>query len=273
MGCCRGRVFGRHVHRAGRIARDAAAIPWSVGWQTTCTWCRSVPLGTLCDTMRWCAWSIVVNIGLGCRRSGRFGDTIRLGRWAPRGWVGLFALVKCYTCLRGASGARLLTFGQQLVCTGWGGSGSDLDGRGPTRAHKIVPVIVGVRRAIHHTAYSDTPMHCTACLRKLSPLDGLSGFAVRCTWMSRSLPAYALHGVRGDTPIFSLAENDFEARSHPEFSQKLAKLSVRHVRAMKFSIYRRCAGGTVDSLKHLRLGPQGGRRVYVRIAVGPRWQT
>ena len=117
----------------------AAAIPWSVGWQTTtCTWCRSVPLGTLCDTMRWCAWSIVVSIRLGCRRSGRFGDTIRLGRWVPGGWVGLFALVKCYTCLRGASGARLLTFGLQLVCTGWGGSGSDLDGRGPTRAHKIV---------------------------------------------------------------------------------------------------------------------------------------
>ena len=59
--------------------------------------------------------------------------------------------------------------------------------------------------------------------------------------------------MRGDTPIC------FVARSHPEFSQKLAKLSVRHVRAMKFSVYRRCAGGTVDSLKHLRLGPQGGR--------------
>ena len=77
--------------------------------------------------------------------------------------------------------------------------------------------------------------------------------------------------VRGDTPIFFLAEvADFVARSHPEFSQKLAKLSVRHVRAMKFSVYRRCAGGTVDSLKHLRLGPQGGRRVYFRIAVGLR---
>ena len=37
-----------------------------------------------------------------------------------------------------------------------------------------------------------------------------------------------------------------------------------------FSVYRRCAGGTVDSLKHLRLGPQGGRRVYFRIAVGLR---
>ena len=63
---------------------------------------------------------------------------------------------------------------------------------------------------------------------------------------------------------------DFVARSHPEFSQKLAKLRVRHVRAMKFSVYRRCAGGTVDSLKHLRLGPPGGRRVYFRIAVGLR---
>ena len=134
--------------------------------------CRSEPLGTLCDTMRWvcgavvprrvglptvgtlrryhplgrngaaaqmgrsgdtvvcglacvlhtgagryrsgrfatpcggCAWSIMVNIGLGSRRSGRFGDTIRLGRWVPGGWVGLFALVKCCTCLRCASGAR-----------------------------------------------------------------------------------------------------------------------------------------------------------------------
>ena len=29
--------------------------------------------------------------------------------------LGLFALVKCYTCWQGASGVRLLTFGQQLV--------------------------------------------------------------------------------------------------------------------------------------------------------------
>ena len=78
-------------------------------------WCRSVPLGTLCDTTRWCAWSIVVNVGLGNRRSGRFGDTIRLGRCVLGGRVGHFALVKCCTCLRGASGVRLLTFGQQLV--------------------------------------------------------------------------------------------------------------------------------------------------------------
>ena len=73
-------------------------------------------VGTVRDALRYHAvgWSIVVNIGLGGRRSGRFGDTFRLGRCVPGGWVGHFALVKCYT-LRSASGFRLLTFGQQLV--------------------------------------------------------------------------------------------------------------------------------------------------------------
>ena len=130
-------------------------------------------------------------------------------------------------------------------------------------------------------------IHVLVLLAFVSYLLFLSVFAVRCRWMSLScrrisLPASVCTSriaatcerapsVRGDTPIFSLAEvADFVARSHPEFSQKLAKLSVRHVRAMKFSVYRRCAGGTTDSLKHLRLGPQGGRRVHFRIAVGLR---
>ena len=131
-GDTRVRVIGSHIHlvvrtRSGRsgdtmicematfctrvqvgTARDASAIP-SVGSEWgSCTdgslrrhhglWvglrfahgCRSVPLGTLCDTFR-------------------------LGRCVPGDWVGHFALVKCYTCLRGASGVRLLTFGQRLV--------------------------------------------------------------------------------------------------------------------------------------------------------------
>ena len=165
--------------RSGNVTdcREATAIPWSVGWQRLSRWCRSVPLGTLCDTMRWCAWSFVVNIGLcaGGRDAsaippsgsvclvagwpqhiggadallGRSGDTMvcgwsnvlhtgagrhRTGRFAipcgglvsgrvtngwdvsaPNGWFRHFVLVSCYTCLRGASGARLLTFGKQLV--------------------------------------------------------------------------------------------------------------------------------------------------------------
>ena len=50
-------------------------------WEGMCLadGCRSVPLGTLCDTMRWVRRLFVGKIGLGCRLSGRFGDTIRLG--------------------------------------------------------------------------------------------------------------------------------------------------------------------------------------------------
>ena len=47
--------------------------------------CRSVPLGTLRDTMRWVCRLFVVKIGLGCRLSGRFGDAIRLGWGVPDG--------------------------------------------------------------------------------------------------------------------------------------------------------------------------------------------
>ena len=91
----------RASHKAGVAdGRDATAIPsvWvdvlggrlaTTHWWGCCTvgtlrrchglWegiclahgCRTVPLGTLCDTMRW-AW-----FGPGCQRLGRFGDTKR----------------------------------------------------------------------------------------------------------------------------------------------------------------------------------------------------
>ena len=92
--------------------------------------------GRFGDTVRWVCVVYAGWFGPGCRRSGRDGDTIRLGRSVPGGWVGHFALVKCYTCLRGASGVRLLTFGQRWSEQVGGGSGSDLVGWGPTRAHK-----------------------------------------------------------------------------------------------------------------------------------------
>ena len=111
-------------------------------WEGICLahGCRSVPLGTLCGTMRW-----VFVVGRGQYRSGsgRFGDTIRLGRCVPRGWVGHFALVKCYLF-----GGRIRCSADWLSDNSWseqvgGGSGADLDGWGPTRAQ--VSVIVGVR--------------------------------------------------------------------------------------------------------------------------------
>ena len=107
------------------------------GLATTCTLLR------VGDTMRWCAWPIMVCIGPSCRRSGRFGGTFRF-RCAPEGWV---------VHWRGASDARSLAFGQQVVWTGWGGSGSDLDVCGLPRAHKMCQLSSG-----HHTARSDTPL-------------------------------------------------------------------------------------------------------------------
>ena len=47
--------------------RDAPATPWFLGWLRLTRWCRSVPLGTLCDTMRWCTWSCIS----GCVARGR----------------------------------------------------------------------------------------------------------------------------------------------------------------------------------------------------------
>ena len=79
-GGCAGCSWARSGWAADR--RDASVIPWSVGWLRLARGCRSVPLGTLCDTMRCCTWSIVDHIGLCCRRSGRFGGTFRL-RCAP----------------------------------------------------------------------------------------------------------------------------------------------------------------------------------------------
>ena len=46
---------------------------------------RSVPLGTLCDTMRWVCWLFVDRPSWSAGGLDAFGDTIRLGRCAPGG--------------------------------------------------------------------------------------------------------------------------------------------------------------------------------------------
>ena len=122
-------------------ARDAPAIPCCVRGPIVVNMClahgcRSVPLGTLCDTMRWVCGAVVqgwapavgtlrryhpsgrngaaaqmgrygdtMDCGmaydlhiLGSRRSGRFGDTFRLGRCVPGGWVGLHQFAGCIRC-------------------------------------------------------------------------------------------------------------------------------------------------------------------------------
>ena len=86
----------------------------------------------------WCYHGLWVgndlHVGAGRYRSGRFAipcggvrgrswtvsDCVADGRdasarCAPGCWVGHFTLVMYYTCLRGASGIRLLSFGQLLV--------------------------------------------------------------------------------------------------------------------------------------------------------------
>ena len=50
--------------------------------------CRSVPLGTLCGTMRWVCWLFVVRPGWIAGGRDAFGDTVRLGRCAPGGVLG-----------------------------------------------------------------------------------------------------------------------------------------------------------------------------------------
>ena len=86
--------------RNGAAAQmDTPAIPWSAGWQRLPRCCGVGTARTLGDTMRWCAWPIMVCI------SGRFGGTFRF-RCAPEGWV---------VHWRGASDARSLAFGQQVV--------------------------------------------------------------------------------------------------------------------------------------------------------------
>ena len=87
---------------------------------------------------------------------------------------------------------------------------------------------------------------CVSHLLLTAPLSFRSALYVDVTELQTNFaPCQRMHfthcatcerapSVRGDTPIFSLAEvADFVACSHPDFSQKLAKLSVRHVRAMK----------------------------------------
>ena len=79
-------------------------------WDVLCLahGCRSVPFGTLCDTMRWVCWLFVDRPGWSAGGRDAFGDTIRLGRCAP-------GVVLDFTCLREASGDSLLAFGLLMV--------------------------------------------------------------------------------------------------------------------------------------------------------------
>ena len=91
----------------GPLPLGRSVTPWSVGCLAFCT---RMQVGTARDAWRcmwWCAWSIVVFIGLSCRRSGRFGDLFRF-RCVRGGWVGHFSLVKYCICLRRAPGVRLV---------------------------------------------------------------------------------------------------------------------------------------------------------------------
>ena len=136
--------------------RDAAAIPsvWvgvlggrlaTTHWWGCCSWdapaiptclahgCRAVPFGTLCDTMRWVFRMIMDKIRLGCRRSGRFDDTIRvagvpLATWGRSGDIVAFRSTStlCDTmrwCRVGQQGACRLR-----RCGGTNGSGGGLSG-------------------------------------------------------------------------------------------------------------------------------------------------
>ena len=67
--------------------------------------------------------------------------------------------MKCFTCLRQASGDSLLAFGLLLV---WSeqvgdGSGSDPGGTSSHLAQISLSVVIWVGRFEHHTARSDTP--------------------------------------------------------------------------------------------------------------------
>ena len=79
LGCRRLGRFGDAIRRNRQHRSwDAPAIPGSVGDARFAHGCRTLPLGTLCDTMRGMYRLIMDEIGLGYRRSGRFDDTIRL---------------------------------------------------------------------------------------------------------------------------------------------------------------------------------------------------
>ena len=116
------------THWWGCCTVGSSVRSWSVGGHMSCT---RVQARDVWDA-RGRSWI-----------PGRFGDTIRLGRCVPGGWVGHFALVKCYLFA-----GRIRCSADWLSDNSWseqvgGGSGSDLDGWGPTRAQ--VSVIVGVR--------------------------------------------------------------------------------------------------------------------------------
>ena len=73
-------------------ARDALryhAVVYVVvrGQYLPCTRVQVRPLGTLCDTMRWVCRLLVGKIGLGCRPSGRCGDTVVCGLATACTWV------------------------------------------------------------------------------------------------------------------------------------------------------------------------------------------
>ena len=107
------------------------------GLVTTCTW---VQVGTARDALRYHAVVYVVVRGLYRTELPTVGT---LRRYLPSS-VCTRRLVKYHTCLRGASGVRLLTFGHCWSEQVGGGSGSDLDGLGLSRAHQNI-VIRGVR--------------------------------------------------------------------------------------------------------------------------------
>ena len=140
LGCRRSGRHRRHLPSGSEWGyyTDEALRQHHGLWDVLCLahGCRSRPLGTLCDTMRWVCWLFVGSPGWSAGGRDAFGDTIRPGRCAPEVcWT--FRAAKCFTCLREASGASLLTFGLLLV---WfeqvgDGCGSDPGGTASYLAH------------------------------------------------------------------------------------------------------------------------------------------
>ena len=179
--------FGDTIRRVGmgQLHRwDAPATPWSVDWLAFCT---RVQVGTARDALRYHA------VGVRGRPWSR-SDWVADGRdasaipsvWVgvyPEIWVGHFALVKCYTCLRGCircsavdvrTTVGLNRLGEVRVQT-W------MFGVVP-RAHKRLRVIVCFFRQSHHTACSTTPMQ-----GKTTEWFTCMGGAARCLMRRRVL--------------------------------------------------------------------------------------